>query len=347
MAGACRNHEDREAAQAQEEIWRYMFGTTEMAILKCAVEFGIPDILENHESMTLAQLSSAIGCNSPPALYRVMRSLTNRGFFKEVKTQGESQVSYSQTALSRLLMQSNLAPFLLLQCHEVTVDSGKALAQLVSAKDGTEGEHRKNIWQRTAADPSLNKLFNDAMACVSRVTTSKVLECYPAAFEGISSLVDVGGGNGTTLRALTKAFPNIRGITFDRPEVVASAPQSDVVEHVGGDFFQKIPSADAALIMWVLHNWDDDACINILKNCREAIPKDTGKVIIIDSVIDEIQDNTYRHANLILDIIMMTNTVRGRERTSAEWGHVITAAGYSKYAIKHIPALLSIIEAFP
>lgn len=72
-----------------------------------------------------------------------------------------------------------------------------------------------------------------------------VQRCY----KGIETIVDVGGGNGTTLRLLVKACPWIRGIIFDLPHVVSLAPECDRIENVGGDFFDRIPNADAAIIM--------------------------------------------------------------------------------------------------
>ena len=92
----------KEVAKAQEEIWKFILGFTPTAVVKCAIELGIPDILENHETpMTLAELASKIGCNQS-SLYRIMRFLIHYKIFQE-KPVFETSVGYAQTPLSRLL----------------------------------------------------------------------------------------------------------------------------------------------------------------------------------------------------------------------------------------------------
>ncbi|KAK9109372.1 hypothetical protein Sjap_017432 [Stephania japonica] len=88
------------------------------------------------------------------------------------------------------------------------------------------------------------------------------------------------------------------GINFDAPHVVSVAPERNDVEHIGGDMFKAVPQAHAAFLLlaflyimqWVLQDWCDDGSIEILKKCREAIPKDKVKVIIVDAVIEEAND---------------------------------------------------------
>ncbi|TQE09502.1 hypothetical protein C1H46_004850 [Malus baccata] len=121
------------------------------------------------------------------------------------------------------------------------------------------------------------------MTCDSNsVVPAEIKSC-----KGLETIVDVGGGNGILLRLLVEAYPWIRGINFDLSLVVSVSPECDRVENVAGDMFDCVPKADAVITNGVLHDWGDDDCIRILKKCREAVPKDTGKVIIIDAVIDE------------------------------------------------------------
>ncbi|EYU40460.1 hypothetical protein MIMGU_mgv1a023710mg, partial [Erythranthe guttata] len=88
-------NEEEEEAQAQVDIWEYVFGFTPMAVVKCAVELKIADILEiNGGSMTHTDLSTALNC-SPSILHRIMRYLIHRGFFKQ--NQESSQICYIQT----------------------------------------------------------------------------------------------------------------------------------------------------------------------------------------------------------------------------------------------------------
>lgn len=83
--------------------------------------------------------------------------------------------------------------------------------------------HEMSIFQYMKNDSTLNKSFNDAMADLSGIQTKKILEVYHG-FEGISVLVDVGGGKGATLHAIVSAHPSIKGINFDLPQVIQHAP---------------------------------------------------------------------------------------------------------------------------
>ncbi|GFY88179.1 O-methyltransferase family protein [Actinidia rufa] len=105
---------------------------------------------------------------------------------------------------------------------------------------------------------------------------------YKDGFDSVESVVDVGGGSGSTMIEIVKAHPHIKGTNFDLPHVVATAPAYPGVTHVGGDMLESIPHADVIPMQRIMHNWSDEDCIKILKNCRKAIPEKTGKVVILD-----------------------------------------------------------------
>ena len=77
---------------------------------------------------------------------------------------------------------------------------------------------------------------------------------------------------------------------------------------------------------------------------QEAIPQDKGKVIIIEAVISK-EDKT--NAGLILDMVMLSQTNKGKERTLEEWAYVLGEAGFSRHTVRSTAAAPSIIEAFP
>ncbi|KAA8535956.1 hypothetical protein F0562_028434 [Nyssa sinensis] len=341
----------REEAQARVDIWKYIFGFVDMAVIKCAIELGIADVLESHEGpVTLSDLSSTLGC-SHSALHRIMRFLVHRQIFKENPT-SQGSMGYVQTSLSRLLMrhgENSMAPLLLLESSPVMLAPWHSLSTRVLATGASafEAAHGEDIWSYAAANPAHSKLINDAMACDAKVAVAAIIEGCPEVLDGVGSLVDVGGGDGTALRTLVKACPWIKGINFDLPHVVSVAPDCIAVEHVGVDMFDTVPNADAAFLMWVLHDWADDECIHILRKCREAIPKDKGKVIIVEAVIEEEEGDRLKHVRLMLDMVMMAHTNKGKERTLKEWAHVLREAGFSRHTVKRIQTVQSIIEAYP
>ena len=97
-----------------------------------------------------------------------------------------------------------------------------------------------------------------------------------------------------------------------------------------------------------MHDWGDEECIEILKKCREAIPKENGRVIIVEAVIEEGgKQGSLKDVGVMLDMVMMAHTNLGKERTLKEWEYVIKMAGFSAYTVKDIQTVQSVILAFP
>ncbi|KAK4403522.1 Acetylserotonin O-methyltransferase [Sesamum angolense] len=340
-----------EEAQARVDVWKYAYGFDAMRVVKCVIELGLPNVLENHGSpMTLSQLSSAVGCPET-SLYRILRFLTHNGIFKKLRNSTHdpaSSVFYAQTPLSRLLTRDNMGPFVLLQAGPPGQQFGMSAKDLKAGKgSGLEAASSEDIIWNGEVDATYDKLFQEFLACHARASTKAITDDCPEAFQGIGRLVDVGGHEGTAVGMLVKAFPWIKGINFDRPEVVSGAPPIDGIEHVGGNMFESVPKADAVMLMWILHDWSDSLCIDILKKCKEAVPAEIGKVIIVEAVIDEEGGDEYTGARLALDMTVMATTVNGKERTAKEWGQLLDAAGFNRHTVKRMKAIESVIEAYP
>ncbi|KAI4367244.1 hypothetical protein MLD38_023006 [Melastoma candidum] len=350
--------EETATAAASVNIWKYVFGFTDAAVVKCAVDLGIPRVIRSNggDSIRLSQLSSALGCgqDQSAALRRIMRFLAQRGFFTYA-SRDPVDPEYSMTPLSRLLLEDDphsMARFILLEAHPTMLGPWQNLARHVL--DGTPPfvvANGEDVWLRATGDREFGRLVDDAMACDARIVVPAIAHGCPNLFQGIGSVVDVGGGNGITMSMIVKAFPPVKGINFDLPHVVADAPSWEGVEHVGGDMFKEVPKADAAFLMWVLHDWSDDDCIHILRKCKDAIPRDGGgKVVIVEGVMEEEGEEAQDELSgvrLSLDMVMMAHTKAGRERTRKEWESVITQAGFSRIHITAIAAVQSVIEVFP
>ncbi|KAK7314292.1 hypothetical protein VNO77_39508 [Canavalia gladiata] len=344
---AWEKEEEKEEAEAEVEIWKLVFGFVEVAAVKCAIELGIADAIESHGSpMTLSEISSILKCD-PSLLNRIMRFLMHRKIFKSVPT-SHGNLAYAQTPLSRRLLRNDersMAAPILWHYSPPMLAPWHALSARVLANGNPpfENIHGEDLWNFVAQNHDYNNLFNEIMECDVRLVMPAFIKGYSEVFNGVSTLVDVGGGNGITLRFLTEAFPWIQGINFDLPHVIAVAPKCDRVEHVAGDMFQSVPKADAIFLKWILHDWGDEECIQILKKCREGIPKENGKVIILDHVME---DGGFKDVGLIMDMVMMAHTNSGKERTLKEWEYVIKTAGFSSYNVKSIHAVQSVIVAF-
>jgi O-methyltransferase domain/Dimerisation domain len=159
--------------------------------------------------------------------------------------------------------------------------------------------------------------------------------------------VDVGGATGSLLSLLQEANPTLRGIVFDRPNIVADAVAeiarkglSERTEVIGGDFFEWVPSADLYLLKFILHDWDDDRCVTILNRCREAMTPD-GRIAIVEMVVGEIADPGL---GAVIDMNMLAATT-GQERSLDEYDALLAAAGLRRIALHVTQSPQSVIEA--
>ncbi|XP_072071310.1 isoflavone 7-O-methyltransferase isoform X2 [Arachis hypogaea] len=176
------------------------------------------------------------------------------------------------------------------------------------------------------------------------------LKDHNMVFEGLETIVDVGGGNGTTALIISEKFPALKCIVFDLPMVVESLKGFNNLSFVGGDMFDSIPKADAILLKLVLHNWSDDNCIKILKNCKDAVKVSSkskkGKIIILETVINEEQDEP-EITRLKYLMTLNMQIIHGRERTKEEWKNIFYEAGLYNYKIFPFTGYLSLIEVYP
>ncbi|KAK8508211.1 hypothetical protein V6N13_055659 [Hibiscus sabdariffa] len=91
---------EEEDDKAEVGIWNYAFGYVKMAVVKCAIELGIADAIDNHAGpMTLSELTTTLKCESS-RLSRIMRFLVHHQIFKEEPITRDS-VGFALTPLSR------------------------------------------------------------------------------------------------------------------------------------------------------------------------------------------------------------------------------------------------------
>ncbi|XP_060960307.1 probable O-methyltransferase 3 [Cannabis sativa] len=349
--------------RAQAHIWNHIFNFINSMSLKCAVELGIPDIINNHgKPMTISQLTLALPINKNKfqCLYRLMRLLTHSGFFalEKAKIEGEEEEEcYVITEASKLLLKDNpmsVTPFLLLVLNPVLTKSFDVLNTWFQNDDSTPfvTTNRMAIWDYCSHEPKLAQSFNEAMASDARLVTSVLIKKCKGVFEEVDSLVDVGGGTGTVAKFIATTFPQIQCSVLDLPHVVAGLQGEKNLNFIDGDMFVEVPTAQVVLLKWILHDWSDENSIKILKKCKEAITrseKKIGKVVVIDMIIenekDEIDDESYE-TQLFMDMALLT-LFSGQERNEKELSKLFKDAGFSHYKITPILGLRSLIEIYP
>ena len=136
---------------------------------------------------------------------------------------------------------------------------------------------------------------------------------------------------------MMRANPSLRGGVFDLPHVVPSAQQAahkdglqDRFTATGGDFFVSVPAADLYVLKYILHDWDDDSCIQILKNCRASL-QSGGRIIVVDYLVGELGAPGLAP---MMDLNMLVAT-GGRERDITEFDALFESAGLRRTTVGH------------
>ncbi|WJX20451.1 hypothetical protein P8452_10007 [Trifolium repens] len=191
--------------------------------------------------------------------------------------------------------------------------------------------HGVTKYEYMGKDKKMNQIFNKSMVDICATEMKRMLEIYNG-FEGISTLVDVGGGSGQNLKMIISKYPSIKGINFDLPQVIENAPPLPGIEHVGGDMFASVPQGDAMILKAVCHNWSDEKCIEFLSNCHKALSPN-GKMILVEFILPE-EPTESEESKLVstLDNLMFI-TVGGRERTEKQYEKLAKLSGFSKFQV--------------
>ncbi|CAN1783875.1 Probable O-methyltransferase 3 [Linum perenne] len=358
MEGLLSNMSSGELLEAQAHCWNYSFNYIVTMSLRCAVELRIQDAIHRHGPMSLTTLVSTLPLHhsKTDALRRLLRLLIQAGFFTTtvVQRRESEEEHYNLTAATRLLLNGGdglLTPNLFLMTEPKTMTTWGMLSMWFQLSDDPvpyeAGNDGVSFWECLEKDPEQKKVFLDAMAGDSEVVAS-VLVSDKELFRGVGKIVDVGGGTGVTAAAIAKAYPVVKCVVFDLPQIVENLKMEEVgnLAVVGGDMFEDpIPAADVVLLKWILHDWDDERCVKILKRCREAVlPSNSeGKVMIIDMVVDT---KELSQVQLCFDMLMLA-TFNGKERSEDEWKSLFDAAGFSGYKIVRSLGARSVIEAYP
>ncbi|EES19802.1 O-methyltransferase ZRP4 [Sorghum bicolor] len=342
---------------AQLELWNTTFSHIKSMALKSALDLRIADAIHNHAgAATVPDIVATVKLHPSkiPCFRRLMRVLAATGVLSAGNPSGSStELVYALTPLSRLLVGShNLVPITAMILHPSFVspflELGTWFQQELPGPCVFKQTHGQTVWEQAARDASFDALVNDGMVSDSHFIMDIVFEECADAFQGISSLVDVGGGLGAAAQAISKAFPDVKCSVLDLDHVVAKAPSGTDVQYIAGDMFESVPPANAMFFKWVLHDWSHEECVKILKNCKKAIPpkEEGGKVIIIDIVIGEESSNLkHKETQALFDLYIML--VNGIERDEQEWKKIFFEAGFSDYKILPVLGARSIISVYP
>ncbi len=271
------------------------------------------------------------------ALYRLLRALSSVGIFHETENK-----NFSLTPLAQCLLDEPDSPRGMLMFFNDPAHDRAWDQLLYSVKTGEAGFNKaagKPIFDYLQEDEKFSDIFNTAMSSNAKAIHGLVAEILDTSSCG--TIYDIGGGQGHLIQLLMDKNPDLKGGVFDLPHVVEGARQGSAhdIEIFGGSFFEGIPTgADAHIMSFIIHDWDDESSLAILRNCYDALPAG-GKIFICDCVITEPNQPNF---GALLDIEMLVMTT-GKERTVAEFKALIEGAGFNFEGITPTPGPHSII----
>ncbi|MEH2382468.1 MAG: methyltransferase [Nostoc sp.] len=300
-------------------------------------KLGIADLLKDG-SQDCDALAAATNTHSD-SLYRVLRALASMGIF------AETQPRYFELNPLSDCLQSNVPGSLrnlaIMRGEEHYYKAWENLMYTVqTGKCAIEHLYGMDLFQYFEQNSVARKLFHPVDSLPKTSSSSKEIQ-YPSFlepydFSSISKLVDIGGGRGWYLAAILEANPNITGVLFELPKVIDEAKNSPEIASVSdrcqlieGNFFEAIPEGgDAYLLKEIVHNWDDERAIAILKRCHQAM-KEQGRLIVIEPVIStEKEFSMNDFLTRFSDVHLMVVCSGGRERTETEFRDLFTSAGF-------------------
>ena len=311
----------------------------------CALaELGVPDHLESGPR-SVEELAEAVGAQ-PDLLYRLMRATASVGVLAETP-----DGKFEQTPRSEVL-RTDARPTMRyvgkFNQDEWHIRGWGHLAETVrTGQRPIEAIYGLPAFEYFGKNPDVGANFNQAMTDLSTVDAPAVAHAYD--FRGLGTLTDVGGGHGLLLATVLAYNPDLKGQLFDLPHVIAGAsggPTEAVKDRVTfseGDMFESVPAgSDAYMMKYIIHDWPDDLCIKILRNCRDGV-NDGGKLLVIDSVVPT--DGT-PHVSMISDLEMMLFP-SGKERTASEFSDLFADSGWQLKRILPTSSHVSVIEGVP
>lgn len=309
-----------------------------------AAKLGIADLLQDGPR-TSEQLAESTQTHAG-TLYRVLRALASIDIFSE-DNEGRFQLTPLAGCLRSAAPGSLRAFAVMLGEAEHWRVWGDLLHSVRTGQPAFDHVFGMPQFQYFATHPESGRRFNEGISSRGGQENDAILAAYD--FARFATVVDIGAGEGGLLAAILKSTETTRGILFDLPHVVAAArPKfagTQQAERCGfgeGDFFDAVPpGADAYILKKVIHNWDDERALSILKSCAAAMSQD-ARLLLIEPVVSPDNQPSF---NKLLDLQMLVWTSGGRERTESEHATLLRAAGLQMDRVVSTEATLSIIDA--
>ena len=308
------------------------------AALNVAAELGLSDLLASGPR-TVADLAAEASADED-TLHRLLHALATVGVYDE-REDGRFGLTELGEGL-RSDVPGSLRPLArTLSCHALWSAYAHLGHSVRTGENAFEALHGHDVWTHRRGHPEENEIFNQNMTALTSLVAEAVAEAYD--FSSVSTVVDVGGGEGLLLETVLTRHPHLTGTVFDQEHAVAQAPLADALRprwaSASGTFFEEVPEADAYLLKSILHDWPDDRCVEILRTCVRSLRPD-GVVLVVETVLGrpgfEV-DAAFSDLNMLV-------LPGGRERTEEQYAALFAAAGLRLTRVVDTPTRMSVLE---
>jgi hypothetical protein len=220
---------------------------------------------------------------------------------------------------------------------------GKLIHSIRTGESSFESLYRMPMFEYYAQNPEPAQVFHQSMTNFSQAENEAIVNSYD--FSKMQTVIDVAGGEGGLLMRILKANSHLDGVLFELAGVIEAMQSNlEITERcrlIAGNFLAQIPTGgDVYLLKRVIHNWEDDKAIAILRNCRQAM-RAKSKVLVIEQVIPPGNDPFF---GKLLDLKMLVLCSGGQERTQSQYQQLFEQAGLKLTQVISTSTTLSLIE---
>jgi hypothetical protein len=335
--------EEASGMTASEQLHDLLNGFRVSQALHVAAVLGLSDLLANG-ALGVGTLARATD-SDPASLRRLLRALASLGVYVET-----DEGTYANTELSEVLQTGSpesvkdWATFI--GESYVWNSWGSLLNSTRSGETAFDALYGMDVWAYRAADATKAAVFDAAMTDLAGRMAAALAAAYDFPLQGL--VVDIGGGRGALLASVLAAYPNLSGVLFDLPHVVAGADQhlADAkvrsrIQLVAGDMFQAVPpGADVYVLKSILHDWPDAECESILRVCRDGMSP-SSTLLIVERLLAGPNEGAHTKFS-DLNMLVMTG---GRERSEHEFIQLLEGSGLEHRRTLETTSPWSVLEA--
>jgi O-methyltransferase domain/Dimerisation domain len=296
--------------------------------------------------LTANQLAHVAGAHAP-SLYRVLRALASVGIFEE-----DTEARFHLTPMAECLragVPGSMRAWVLMMGDPAASHVWSDLLHSVrTGETSFDHFHGMRFFDYGAKHPDFSRQFDEAMTSMSAPEIAGVIESYD--FSGFGTLIDVAGGHGSLMEAILKKTPGLKGVVADQPSVIegtrkliAESGLADRCTTAEMNFFESVPAGgDAYMMKHIIHDWEDELALKILRNCHRAMGPN-AKLLLVEAVI---QPGNHPGFDKWLDVAMLAYA-GGCERTESGYRDLLAQAGFRLTRIVPTASPVSVVEAVP